>query len=64
MSHSASAPSNVGGQGGRSRIPNETDDSDESRSTNQNQESRPGSSRGNKRDQRFVIIYKYKKYMT
>ena len=51
MSHSASAPSNVGGQG-RSRIPNETDDSDESRSTNQNQESRPGSSRGNKRDQR------------
>lgn len=55
MSHSASAPSNVGGQG-RSRIPNETDDSDESRSTNQNQESRPGSSRGNKRDQRFRII--------
>ena len=54
MSHSASAPSNVGGQG-RSRIP-ETDDSDESRSTNQNQESRPGSSRGNKRDQRFVRI--------
>ena len=56
MSHSASAPSNVGGQG-RSRIPNETDDSDESRSTNQNQESRPGSSRGNKRDQRFVGIF-------
>ena len=46
LSHSASAPSVV------ARRNDQSDNSDDSRSTNQNQESRPGSSRGKNSNQR------------